>query len=223
MPPNWQPSDHFYEMGHVSQPAPPPSGFRAVKNVWYERTRSHVTHYRRFYSIIAGLSVCAIIAFTLLGVLLPRSMAGGGGDSNNSDSSSTSISTQPSATGGSSASPTSSGKPSSSSPAVGSNCDPAGFTDHVSAVADYDPSVPSPQFKIVPAKGAAECCQACYKLSPQHCNGWGWIGSMCNVIYDYPGDGEDDTCPKGYPKITISQSGPDGNFGGNGPCGSKDS
>ena len=87
MPPNWQPQDHdhFYEMGHVSQPASPPSGFHAVKNVWYARTRAHVTQYRRFYTIIAGLTVCAIIAFTLLGVLLPRSLHSGGGGDNNSE------------------------------------------------------------------------------------------------------------------------------------------
>ena len=90
-------------------------------------------------------------------------------------------------------------------------------------VADFDPSVPSPQFKIVPAKDAAGCCKQCYGLSPQHCNGWGYIGSMCTVLYDYPGEGEDDKCPKGYPNISIQPGGKEGDMGGNGPCASKSS
>lgn len=80
MAPHWQTQDSFYELGHASNA--PPSGFRAVKNVWYARARSHISQYRRFYIIISILVFCCIITFTLLGVLLPRTLAGNhGGDS----------------------------------------------------------------------------------------------------------------------------------------------
>ncbi|KAK8122716.1 hypothetical protein PG984_011386 [Apiospora sp. TS-2023a] len=211
MAPHWQTQDSFYELGHGSNA--PPSGFRAVKNVWYARARAHVTQYRRFYLIISILSVCCIITFTLLGVLLPRTLAGNhGGDSSPDDSPSSTAT----ATGTATASPTSSGKPKP----TGGVCDPATFDETISNVAIYIAGAPM-NIKYPQASDAKECCEACHEMSPSdgHCNAWGYLGGACTNEFDYPGSGKDDTCPNGYPRVTIDHNkNQPGDTGGYGPC-----
>ncbi|KAK8061854.1 hypothetical protein PG994_008220 [Apiospora phragmitis] len=173
MAPNWQTTDSFYELGGASQAQP--SGFRAVKNVWYARARAHVTH---------------------------------------DSSSPTATATQ---TGTATASPTSTDKPKP----TGGDCDPSTFADSVSNVAVYVPGAPL-QIAYPTADDAADCCKQCFALADsadQHCNGWGYIGGMCNIMYDYPGGSKDDTCPKGYPQVSIEKKGgKKGDTGGYGPC-----
>ncbi|KAK8072752.1 hypothetical protein PG996_006100 [Apiospora saccharicola] len=193
MAPHWQTQDSFYELGHGSNA--PPSGFRAVKNVWYARARAHVTQYRRFYLIISILSVCCIITFTLLGRFpifhghCDRHRHGVADEQRQAQ-------------------------------ADGGVCDPATFDDTISNVAIYIAGAPL-NIMYPQASEAKECCEACHEMSPSdgHCNAWGYIGGTCTNEFDYPGSGKDDTCPQGYPRVTIEHNkNRPGDTGGYGPC-----
>ncbi|KAH8648595.1 hypothetical protein BX600DRAFT_555060 [Xylariales sp. PMI_506] len=50
------------------------------------------------------------------------------------------------------------------------------------------------------------------------CNGWGWLGGQCWIVYGYPGHWPDGVCPLGYPLVSIETKGPSGNYAGHGPC-----
>lgn len=114
------------------------------------------------------------------------------------------------------------------SPSPSATCAASSFTANASFVGVYDPAVNPPQFTIVAARSPADCCRRCFSFAQQfssvltpsrRCNGWGFINSLCSVVYDYPGDGANGTCPKGYPSVQISSGqGGDKDFAGRGPC-----
>lgn len=107
-------------------------------------------------------------------------------------------------------------------------CLASSFTANASYVGVYSPAINAPQLTIVAARSAADCCRRCFSFAQQplvpalparHCNGWGFINSLCSVVYDYPGEGANSACPKGYPSVQISSGqGGDKDFAGRGPC-----
>ncbi|KAK8103310.1 hypothetical protein PG984_016456 [Apiospora sp. TS-2023a] len=116
------------------------------------------------------------------------------------------------------------------SPPPTATCAASSFTANASYVGVYNPAITNPQFTIVAARTAADCCRRCFSLGqpqalpvqltpPRGCNGWGFINSLCSVVYDYPGEGANGTCPKGYPSVQISSGqGGERDFAGRGPC-----
>ncbi|KAM0808320.1 hypothetical protein AB5N19_08663 [Seiridium cardinale] len=98
-------------------------------------------------------------------------------------------------------------------------CSLNSFHESASFVGVYDPSVTHDQFTLIPATSAGDCCVGCFAMTRMRCNGWGWMGGKCWVVYDYPGIAPNTTCPKGYPLVTIRTSGPEEDIAGVGPCG----
>ncbi|KAK7946014.1 uncharacterized protein PG986_010335 [Apiospora aurea] len=105
-------------------------------------------------------------------------------------------------------------------------CAPGGFTANASFVGVYNSAVNPSQFIIVAARTAGDCCRRCFSgltgltaWTTRHCTGWGYINSLCSIVYDYPGKGADGVCPKGYPDVQItSGDGGVADFAGRGPC-----
>ncbi|KAK8023505.1 hypothetical protein PG993_011571 [Apiospora rasikravindrae] len=220
---------------------------RAVKNVWYERVLVHVRHYKRFYIVFSVILVIAVTvaAIVPLAILRHHEQSQGQGQSSSatgvivgvtpiltviSTSQPTSsiattraVSTTSTAT---TATTTSSTIPHTPTPSPSEKCAPSGFAANASFVGVYNPAVNPSQFTIVAARSAGDCCRRCFSgqtgLTPlltRHCNGWGYINSLCSIVYDYPGKGADGTCPKGYPQVQItSGDGGPGDFAGRGPC-----
>ncbi|KAK7916821.1 hypothetical protein PG985_010429 [Apiospora marii] len=187
---------------------------RAVKNVWHERACAHVRHYKRFYIAFSIILVLAVTATALAPSMIQMHRQHGGGTKNQDPPSLVPIVTIP--------------IPTTSSQAPSATCMASGFTANASFVGVYNPAVNAPQLIIVAARSAADCCRRCFAFAQQplapalparHCNGWGFINSLCSVVYDYPGEGANGTCPKGYPSVQISGGqGGDRDFAGRGPC-----
>ncbi|KAK6856397.1 hypothetical protein PG995_006584 [Apiospora arundinis] len=98
-------------------------------------------------------------------------------------------------------------------------CVRSSFAANASWVGVYNPQVNPPQFQIVGSRDVTGCCRRCFDLQPpRRCNGWGYIKSMCSIVYDYPGEGTTPECPKGRPLVGISTGGGAGDFAGLGPC-----
>ena len=82
-------------------------------------------------------------------------------------------------------------------------------------------------FRLLPASDPNNCCAQCYKAFHDGCQGWAflpWDGTRtpCNIIYNFPGENADKTCPKGHAFVVLGTSDEDkfkDSFGGPGPCG----
>ncbi|KAK8074369.1 hypothetical protein PG994_005268 [Apiospora phragmitis] len=235
--------------GHITEPGDGESRskksttIRAVKNVWYKRALAHVRHYKRFY---ITFSVILAVAIAVTAVVPPLVLRQHGQSSSSNAPGSTTLlpieatsiltaSTSQSTIAGAAthtiATPAATTAPMTSSttkqaPTPSVTCAAGGFTANASFVGVYDAAVTPTQFSIVGAHSAGDCCRRCFfgLRQPRRCNGWGWINSMCSIVYDYPGVGADDTCPKGHPLVQIS-SGDGGadDFAGRGPCALADS
>ncbi|KAK8068639.1 hypothetical protein PG996_007751 [Apiospora saccharicola] len=232
---------------------------RAVRNVWYKRACVHARHYKRFYIAFSIILVLAVTATAIVPSMIQmhrqHGQSGGGAKIQPSSPTLEPIVTSPTPTVSTSSSSsttftttttaaapatttttettmasTRSSTETTPSPPPSATCAPSSFTANAGYVGVYNPAINSPQFTIVAARSAVDCCRRCFSLGqpqalpvqltpPRGCNGWGLINSLCSVVYDYPGEGANGTCPKGYPSVQISGGqGGERDFAGRGPC-----
>ncbi|KAK8877727.1 hypothetical protein PGQ11_002673 [Apiospora arundinis] len=224
----------------------PTSTIRAVKNVWYERAFAHVRHYKRFYIVFSVILVFSVSLVAILPGAVHHGTyqsaivtIGTAGISSQSRTGATSEgpSTMVSSSQNSLIDPSTSGAPGTVTDTVTSilttmtdsvpaptstnseTCVRSSFAGNASWVGVYNPKVNPPQFQIVGSRDVSGCCHHCFNLQPpRRCNGWGYIKSMCSIVYDYPGEGTTPECPNGRPLVGISFGGGAGDFAGLGPC-----
>ncbi|KAK6840164.1 hypothetical protein PG987_006030 [Apiospora arundinis] len=225
----------------------PTSTIRAVKNVWYERAFAHVRHYKRFYIVFSVILVFSVTLVAVLpgavshhgvdqSAIVPIGTAGIPSQLHTVTASEGTRTIVSSSQNSLIDSPTS-GAPSTVTGTVTSittmpNTAPA--SPHLNPFRGvcpqqlrrqcqlgrgHNPQVNPPQFQIVGSRDVTGCCRRCFDLQPpRRCNGWGYIKSMCSIVYDYPGEGTTPECPKGRPLVRISTGGGAGDFAGLGPC-----
>ncbi|KAH6657390.1 hypothetical protein BKA67DRAFT_655664 [Truncatella angustata] len=214
------------------------TGF-AVPNTLAERTRAQFRQHRRIW-MACGMVVLVVVTIAgILGGLFGSSLMKdhGGSDTTLSPMSSHSIfvaiTSAPSSqftTSTSTIAPllwttapvaTTTVSPAAATPSTFNTCSLNNFHRNASFVGVYDPLITTDQFTLIPATGPGECCQNCHRRTrtATSCNGWAWLEDLCWIVYGYPGMSPNETCPKGYPMITIETGGPEKNLAGLGPCG----